>query len=70
MRQFILLTSLALFFSTSAVYAKRYALVIGNSLYGKEIGDLRNPVNDAQDMAALLKKKGFTVSILTNATQR
>ena len=70
MQRFILFISLTLFFSTSAVHAKRYALVIGNSNYGKEIGDLRNPVNDAQDMAALLKQKGFTVSILTNATQR
>ncbi|MDC9727746.1 MAG: caspase family protein [Methyloprofundus sp.] len=70
MRRFLLLISCVLFFSTTTAYAKRYALIIGNSQYGNEIGNLRNPVNDAQDMSALLKKKGFTVSTLTNATQR
>ncbi len=70
MRRFILLISFVLFFFVSTVNAKRYALVIGNSNYGQEIGNLKNPVNDAQDMSALLKKKGFTVSLLTNATQR
>jgi len=30
---------------------KRYALVIGNSNYPKEIGTLKNPVNDATDLA-------------------
>ena len=51
-------------------YAQRYALVIGNSLYGAEIGTLRNPVNDANDMAASLKRKHFTVTTLVNADQR
>ena len=32
---------------------RRTALVIGNAAYG-EIGVLRNPVNDASDMAAML----------------
>lgn len=47
---------------------KRYALVIGNSQYGKEIGELRNPVNDAVDMASELEKSNFEVQLLTNAT--
>lgn len=47
---------------------KRYALVIGNSQYSKEIGELRNPVNDATDMAAELEKSNFEVQLLTNAT--
>lgn len=47
---------------------KRYALVIGNSQYPKEIGELRNPVNDATDMAAELEKSNFEVQLLINAT--
>ena len=47
---------------------KRYALVIGNSLYPKNIGELKNPVNDALDMAAELEKSNFDVQLLTNAT--
>jgi tetratricopeptide (TPR) repeat protein len=47
---------------------KRYALVIGNAQYSKEIGELRNPVNDATDMAAELEKSNFEVQLLTNAT--
>jgi len=47
---------------------KRTALVIGNGAY--EPGRLKNPVNDATDMAAALKRLGFTVILKTNAKQR
>jgi Uncharacterized protein containing caspase domain len=47
---------------------KRYALVIGNSNYSKEIGTLKNPVNDATDVASELRKSNFEVQLLTNAT--
>jgi tetratricopeptide (TPR) repeat protein len=47
---------------------KRYALVIGNSNYNKEIGTLKNPVNDATDIATELRKSDFEVQLLTNAT--
>jgi tetratricopeptide (TPR) repeat protein len=47
---------------------KRYALVIGNSTYPKTIGVLRNPKNDATDMAEELKKSNFEVTLLTDAT--
>lgn len=47
---------------------KRYALVIGNSAYPKSIGELRNPVNDAIDMAKELEKSNFHVQLLTDAT--
>lgn len=47
---------------------KRYALVIGNSNYSKEIGILKNPVNDATDVATELRKSDFEVQLLTNAT--
>jgi len=38
---------------------RRVALVIGNAAY--KTGPLRNPVNDARDMAAALRATGFTV---------
>ena len=47
---------------------KRYALVIGNSNYPKNIGLLKNPVNDATDMAQELRNSNFIVDLLTNAT--
>jgi tetratricopeptide (TPR) repeat protein len=47
---------------------KRYALVIGNSNYGKEIGILKNPLNDATDVASELRKSNFEVQLITNAT--
>jgi|GEM_PF-927128 len=45
----------------------RYALVIGNAAYPpkqdniNDLGDLNNPRNDAEDIAALLKQHGFTL---------
>jgi len=45
---------------------RRIALVIGNSTYSS--GPLKNPVNDATDMAAILKKLGFTVTLKRNAS--
>ncbi|HEX6891205.1 MAG TPA: caspase family protein, partial [Chryseolinea sp.] len=47
---------------------KRYALVIGNSNYNKEIGVLKNPLNDATDVATELRKSSFEVQLVTNAT--
>lgn len=47
---------------------RRYALVIGNSNYNKDIGTLKNPVNDATDIATELRKSNFDVQLLTNAT--
>lgn len=47
---------------------KRYALVIGNSNYSKEIGTLKNPLNDATDVATELRKSDFEVQLITNAT--
>lgn len=46
----------------------RYALVIGNGDYPKEIGQLLNPVNDATAMAAELRKANFEVQLVINAT--
>ncbi len=46
---------------------KRIALVIGNGAYADS--PLRNPLNDANDMAAALKKLGFEVTSLTDSNQ-
>ncbi|OGR35657.1 MAG: hypothetical protein A2051_09690 [Desulfovibrionales bacterium GWA2_65_9] len=47
---------------------RRVALVIGNSAY--KAAPLKNPANDARDMAAALKKLGFDVTLLTDAGQQ
>lgn len=44
---------------------RRTALVIGNANY--EVGQLRNPINDATDMSAALKQLGFDVITLKDA---
>jgi hypothetical protein len=46
----------------------RIALVIGNSSY--LTAPLKNPVDDAIDMASMLKQKGFSVTLLNDANQR
>lgn len=45
----------------SVVSDQRVALVIGNADYNQEIGKLKNPTNDAADVAAALKRLGFTL---------
>lgn len=47
---------------------RRLALVIGNGDY--QNSPLKNPVNDAQDMARVLRKMGFEVIHKENAEQR
>jgi uncharacterized caspase-like protein len=46
----------------------RVALIIGNGAY--QFDKLKNPVNDATDMAESLKPLGFKVILRTDATQR
>ncbi|MDQ2975088.1 MAG: caspase family protein, partial [Acidobacteriota bacterium] len=55
--------------SASASAGKRIALVIGNGAYTKA-PPLKNPPNDARDMAATLKALGFEVSNGINVNQR
>jgi len=50
-----------------ADYSRRHALVIGNSAYQKS--PLANPVNDARAMQDALKRSGFDVIALENASQ-
>ena len=51
-----------------AAEGQKVALVIGNSTY-KSV-PLKNPVNDARDMAQALEKMGFEVLHEENASQR
>ena len=46
----------------------RVALVIGNKDYSS-LNSLNNPINDARDMSEILRKKGFYVISLENASQ-
>ncbi len=48
----------------------RVALVIGNSAYGEEMGALPNPANDAALIAKALRKVGFAVIEVTDASQK
>jgi formylglycine-generating enzyme required for sulfatase activity len=62
--------ALSMLWSSSAMAAdnQRAALIIGNATY--QSSPLANPANDANDMASLLKKLGFHVTKLTNASRR
>jgi hypothetical protein len=54
--------------SASAVAdGRRVALVIGNGAY-RSVPVLPNPPNDAGDVAAALKRLGFAVTLITNAS--
>ena len=67
MRIALFTTILLMLFLSSVCGAteNRTALVIGNSAYSS--GPLKNPVNDAADVAAMLKKLGFTVTLKKDA---
>ena len=61
---FLMLSALA----TPAAAAKRVALVIGNGAY-QHAPVLPNPPHDAEDVAAALKRNGFQVTRVDNASQ-
>lgn len=50
------------------ITGKRFALIIGNSAY--KSSPLKNPVNDAQDISAALKRNGFHVVLKENGTRK
>lgn len=58
----------AVHLSANAYENKRVALVIGNGEY--RVGALKNPVNDAADIAAKLRGYGFHVILRKNLTSR
>jgi hypothetical protein len=51
------------------IAGKRLALIIGNGDYS-EIGRLKNPVNDAEDMRKTLKELQFDVIFLKDAKDK
>jgi len=53
---------------SESIQERKIALVIGNGAY--ESSPLVNPVNDANDMTAVLKKLGFSVRLKINANQK
>src|SRR3954467_2874946 len=61
MRGFLFCLIAILAFAVPALAEPRVALVIGNSKYGGDLPKLTNPANDAELMAATLKKLGFEV---------
>jgi uncharacterized caspase-like protein len=60
---------LGLIWATPGLAERRTALVIGNAAYG-EFGVLRNPVNDATDMATTLRQLSFDVTLLRDVDLR
>ncbi|MFN8254234.1 MAG: caspase family protein [Bacteroidales bacterium] len=66
MKRFIFIFSALLILLQLSAQEKRLALVCGNSAY-KNGGFLKNPVNDANLMAATLRSLGFDVILKTNS---
>src|SRR5215510_4828214 len=60
---------LALCTTALAAPQRRTALVIGNAAYG-ELVVLRDPVSDASDIAAMLQRLGFEVTLLHDVDLR
>ncbi|QHO72783.1 hypothetical protein ACH79_09270 [Bradyrhizobium sp. CCBAU 051011] len=63
----------SLFFAVASVApsfaaGERYALVIGNAKYPDAEAPLKEPINDARDIAEELKRDGFNVDIGENLT--
>jgi len=65
----LVLTAILLSCVAAGAQEQRVALVIGNGRY-QHNASLVNPPNDAADMAAALKKDGFTVTLLTDASRK
>ncbi len=63
----MILMSVLFFASQSVRAAERIALVIANANY--EFASLKNPLNDAKDLAKILRKLGFKVVYKQNAGQ-
>src|SRR3984957_19966023 len=63
-----LVFSLAPIFSSAAIAADRFALVIGNAKYPDADAPLKEPVNDARSVADELRRDSFTVEVGENLT--
>ena len=68
MRKVVIFFSVLLILTAAILPAQdKYALVIGNSSY-KGLSALKNPVNDAADVASALRNMGFQVELLKNCS--
>lgn len=65
---YVLLGLMVVLIASQAQASNRKALVVGNSSY--QVRPLKNPANDAQDVAAVLRELGFDVDLLLDASQR
>jgi hypothetical protein len=63
-----LIFSLAQIAPSAAAGGDRFALVIGNAKYPDAEAPLKEPINDARDVADELKRDGFSVEIGENLT--
>src|SRR5471032_2610525 len=71
MRMRLALLLILVFSVTSAApsaAADRFALVIGNAKYPDADAPLKEPINDARDVADELKRDGFAVDVGENLT--
>jgi lipoprotein NlpI len=63
-----LVLSIVAILPSAATAADRFALVIGNAKYPDAEAPLKEPINDARDIADELKRDGFTVEVGENLT--
>jgi len=68
MRFYLLLSLFILTVFGASSQQTKYALVVGNADY-QYLESLKNPLNDAQDMGALLTKMGFVVDEYTDVSK-
>jgi len=64
----LLVLSIAPILPSAGMAADRFALVIGNAKYPDAEAPLKEPINDARDIADELKRDGFTVDVGENLT--
>jgi lipoprotein NlpI len=64
----LLILSIAPVLPSTGMAADRFALVIGNAKYPDADAPLKEPINDARDVADELKRDGFTVDVGDNLT--
>jgi Flp pilus assembly protein TadD len=64
----IFVLSVTPIFPSAAAGADRFALVVGNAKYPDADAPLKEPINDARDVAAELKRDGFNVELGENLT--
>src|SRR6201987_2692070 len=64
----LLILSIAPVLPSTGMAADRFALVIGNAKYPDADDPLKEPINDARDVADELKRDGFTVDVGDNLT--